>query len=118
MNDTFLLNKAFCCPSFQNNIGNAGQRGFSIIVSKKNDGIFFTLQMRAISFEDELKVKAKQSEVPAAALNISLSGSLMIKFCPSCGKRLNDLANANRRYFEDIALTHKCFEHDFGFLKI
>jgi len=102
----------FCCHAFENLVGNAGERGLAILVSEHSDGLKFALQMRAVAFEEEARLS--KEPMPTMPTHISLSGSMRIRFCPSCGKRLDELAAANPGKFEVLAAKHKRFQNEWG----
>lgn len=98
-----------CCYGLQNHMASAGQRGISILVFKvpDRDDIWFVLQSRGVAFEDEEKlgpIPAKLAPIPYS-INISTCG--VIKFCPNCGRRLQDLVEASREAFLRMAEEHK-----------
>ena len=108
MSDEFILNRAFCCPSLQNSIANAGERGFAILVSKDADGIIFVQEMRAITFADEAVYP--RTPMPDSPIKyMTLSGSMRINYCSTCGRRLQDLVKASPKFFEGLAEKHKQF---------
>lgn len=104
MKDTFEMNKAFCCPGFQNNIQAAGERGIAVLVVRTAEGIRFRLQSRGIAFEDESKIGPMPGS-PDIKINVSCSTGL--QFCPACGRRLQELVTAAPGFFDDLAEKHK-----------
>jgi hypothetical protein len=102
----------FCCNAFKNLIENAGERGLAVLVSEHLEGLKFALQMRAVAFTDEAGFS--QGPLPVTPTNISLSGSMRIRFCPSCGKRLEELVSEDIKLFEELAVKHKPFQNDWG----
>ena len=102
----------FCCPAFENLIGNAGERGLAVLVSQHSEGMKFALQMRAVAFTDEATLP--KEPLPTMPTNISLSGSMRIRYCPSCGRRLEELAAAESKVFEQLAAQHKPFQNEWG----
>jgi len=104
MKDTFILNKAFCCAGFQHRIEAAGKRGIAILVHKTAGGILFLLQSRGIAIEDGSKL-APMPGAPDMKINISFD--IGLQYCPWCGRRLQELAEASPRVFDDLSEKHK-----------
>lgn len=103
MKNEFALNKAFCCFGFQNSVSEAGRRGISLLVIKTSKGIGFRLQSRGIAFEDQDKLKA----VPNSPdIKINISSVVGLKFCPWCGRKLEELVKASPVTFEELADIH------------
>jgi len=107
----------YCCHTFENIVQNAGNRGFAILVRRlMSVGLMFELQERAIAFADEASMfKRSSSEQsswtmaqpsPASA---TLAASGIIRFCPFCGRRLEELIAADPKFFEELEAKHKPF---------
>lgn len=106
MSDVFKMKKTFCCPGFQHNIEAVGQRGIAIIVKNTTEGITFLLQSRGIAFEDEMKTRP----LPGASdMKINVSCTTGLLYCPACGRRLQELVDASRGAFEELAEKHRQF---------
>jgi hypothetical protein len=103
-----------CCHSLTNLIDNAGQRGLAVLVCKTDIGLRFLIQMRAVTHDDENNLK--QSPQPTLSLpeHVTLSGSMRIRYCPSCGKRLEDLAASEPDYFGKLADEHLSYQNEWG----
>ena len=101
-----------CCNVFNNLINNAGERGLAVLVSEDKDGVKFSVQMRAVSFADEGRLP--KGPWPLTLTNLTLSGSMRIRYCPACGKRLDDLATAAPQLFKELAAKHEPFQNDWG----
>lgn len=101
-----------CCNAFINLINNAGDRGFSVLVSEDKEGVMFAVQMRSVSFIDEKNLP--KGPWPTTLTNLTLSGSMRIRYCPSCGKLLNDLVVSDPKYFQELAAKHKVFQNNWG----
>jgi len=101
-----------CCHAFDNLILNAGERGFAVLVSENKDGVKFSLQMRAVSFADEGNLP--KGPLPTMPTHLTLSGSMRIRYCPSCGKRLDDLVTADTKSFKELAGKHAPFQNNWG----
>jgi len=98
----------FCCQAFENLIKNAGERGFSAVIENRPEGLKFSLQMRAVEFASEADFS--KVPLPEKPSHISLSGSMRIRYCPSCGKRLENLVAAKHQFFKELAVTHEPFK--------
>lgn len=101
-----------CCNAFENLIQCAGERGLAVLVCPTKDGMKFALQMRAIKLADE--VGFPKGPLPTGPTNLTLSGSMMIRYCPSCGKRLEDMVTANPKLFKELAIKHEQFRKTCG----
>jgi hypothetical protein len=99
----------YCCYGLQNDIANAGQRGLSILVFKvpDKDDIWFVLQSRGVAFDDEGKLGPIPAELTPIPYRINISTCGVIKYCPTCGRRLQDLAGASRDAFIALAEEHR-----------
>jgi len=96
----------FCCPGFQNSVANAGQRGVAALVKESVEGLVFVQQSRGIAFEDEGKIRPMPS-APDIKINVSCTTGL--RYCPACGRRLQELIEASPRAFQKLAEEHKKF---------
>lgn len=96
----------FCCPGFENSVRNAGQRGIAALAKRTCDGIVFVLQSRGIAFGDESQI-GPMPGFPDIMINVSCTTGL--RFCPWCGRRLQDLVEASPRVFEKLVQKHKKF---------
>ena len=106
----------FCCNCLQNYITSAGQRGASILVFKVPDKeeLRFVLQSRGVAFEDEGKLGPVPVETAPLPYSINVSHCGIIKYCPGCGRRLQDLVEASREPFLRLADEHRrYFPKDF-----
>jgi len=102
----------FCCHAFENLISNAGERGLAVLVCKTDAGFKFAVQARAVSFADESNV-AKPSCVTMPT-HVTLSESMRIRYCPSCGRKLAELVGIDPSQFEVLATTHRPFQNNWG----
>lgn len=72
----------WCCPAFEGHYGNAGERGFTILIGRDiEDQPQFLLQYRAVD-------KGMEGLVFSETL-LSLFADVQIQFCPWCGCKLN-----------------------------
>jgi hypothetical protein len=98
-----MLKKMFCCYPLQNVLSGAGERGLSAVVVSSPEGLIFMLQSRGIDFGTENKLGLIPSELE---LFVNSSASFPIKFCPFCGKRLEDLVSASLPEFQRLSEKH------------
>jgi hypothetical protein len=77
----------FCCNAFESNFKMAGTRGFGVfsIQSDKNEAAFI-VQNRAME---------AGAIAPTTGSPISLISEMYIRFCPWCGKELNQFYGVN-----------------------
>jgi hypothetical protein len=93
----------YCCQPFENAIGAAGGRGLAILVERTRKGIAFAMQSRGISHHDVDHLRPP----PVLATTINVSSESRIKYCPWCGRCLQDLALAAPSHFAQLAEQHK-----------
>ena|SRR6266516_3175506 len=93
-----------CCAGFKNLLDNAGQRGVAALAQHTNEGVGFLLQSRGVAYEDEPKLKPEPIDL---IINIACTSGL--RFCPACGRRLKEFADAWSEYFEQLAKEHEKF---------
>jgi hypothetical protein len=103
-----------CCHSLTNLIDNAGQRGLAVLVCITDQGLRFALQMRAVTADDENNMKNFPSPSFSLPEHITLSESLRIRHCPSCGQLLDALAASNPELFSKLAYEHRPYQNDWG----
>ena len=99
----------YCCNVLRNLVLNAGDRGFAVLLQYWAGEFRFALQMRAVTYEDEAKLKAEPSPCQLPVTNATLSASLFIKHCPACGFPLADLLARSKPEFENLAAQHVAF---------
>src|ERR1041385_3721788 len=74
----------WCCPGFGDTYGNAGHRGFSILIKKDDLGARFLIQSRAVEQTDQEQFHALlRTEFPVSS--VTETG---MRFCPWCGVNL------------------------------
>lgn len=103
-----------CCQSLTNLIDNAGQRGLAVLVCKTDMNFRFALQMRAVTVDDEKSMKKFPQPSLSLPEHVTLSESMRIRHCPSCGKRLDELAASDPSLFARLADEHRTFQNDWG----
>lgn len=78
----------FCCGAFESNFEMAGSRGFGVFsVQFDKDQVDFIVQCRAME---------PGAEAPVSKSPLSLIAEMYIRFCPWCGKRLDQFYGADR----------------------
>ena len=102
----------YCCCFFENLVRNAGDRGMAVIVGHIGESISFTLQFRAVAFDDMAKIPRKP--LPSFPEHVTLASGAMIRYCPSCGKRLSDLVDEKPDSFRHLAHEHSCYQDKIG----
>ncbi len=96
----------YCCPGFQHSVANAGRRGIAAHAKKVGAEVVFVLQSRGIAFDDECKIRPRPG---APDIMINLSCHMGLRYCPVCGRRLQELVAASPRAFLKLAENHKKF---------
>jgi len=102
----------YCCHAFENLIKNAGKRGHAVLVGRLKGEIFFSLQMRALDFPD--MGQASQLSKDTDIEYLTLTASMRIRYCPSCGTCLADIARANARSIKKLIPQHEPFQDNWG----
>lgn len=93
-----------CCPGFRNLLDEAGKRGLAVLARKRSDGIVFLLQSRGVAFDDEPKLRPVPLE-----LSINIASDIGLRYCPACGRKLQELVDKWPDYFEKLAKEHEKF---------
>jgi hypothetical protein len=93
-----------CCDRLESTIANAGQRGIAVVVRRVPAFFIYYLQSRAVTFGEEEKFVQERSEQ-----RVNLVYTMGIGFCPWCGRRLDDLAEAAPEVFAELARRHDAF---------
>lgn len=104
----------FCCHTFNNLVHNVGERGFAVLVFNSDVGLRFALQMRAVSATDEATMVKNRQPLPSLPEHVTLSGSMRIRHCPSCGKRLDELVATDPVFFAKLADEHRQYQNEWG----
>jgi len=94
----------YCCDGLRNDVSSAGERGIAILAYEVPEGVRFLLQSRGVAFEDEGKLRPFPIDVK---INIASAGG--VRFCPACGRKLQELVNESPEFFRDLANEHKKF---------
>ncbi|NJM37063.1 MAG: hypothetical protein HC845_03845 [Akkermansiaceae bacterium] len=101
-----------CCHLLTNLIDNAGQRGLAVLVCKTDAGLRFALQMRAVTADNENTMKKFPKSSFSLPENVTLSESLRIRHCPSCGTRLDELATKDPSLFARLADEQRLYQNN------
>lgn len=102
----------YCCHVFENLINSAGDSGLAILVARLNGEIFFVLQMRAMSYSDSKT--CDEIKIVPDDKHILLTQSMIIRYCPSCGKQLANIVSAHSEELEKLVLEHDPLQDDWG----
>ena len=93
-----------CCNRLESAVDNAGQRGIAVVIRRVPEFFIYYLQSRAVTFGEEARLVQQRLEQ-----RINLVYTMGIGFCPWCGKRLDDLAEALPELFNKLANQHEAF---------
>ena len=93
-----------CCDRLESAIANAGQRGIAVVVRRVPEFFIYYLQSRTVTFGEEERLVEQRLEQ-----RINLVYTMGIGFCPWCGRRLDDLADASPWVFDKLANEHEAF---------
>jgi hypothetical protein len=97
----------FCCVGLENLIGNAGQRGISVLVYERPGGFLFSLQGRAVTKDVETFLSQNPTPLPFEG-NMDISANIGLSYCPFCGTKLQTLiTSSTKKRFEALAEKHK-----------
>jgi hypothetical protein len=94
----------YCCDGFSNLIMAAGERGNAALAVEKRGRLYFLLQSRGVAFEDESKLRPASIEV-----TINIASCTGLRFCPFCGRKLEELIQDSPDFFENLAAHHEKF---------
>lgn len=91
-----------CCTGFKNLLSHAGERGNAVVVwIDSGRELRFLLQSRGISYEDEPKLKPAKMDVV-----INISAEIGMRYCPFCGRFLEELIKRHRDFYANLAKEH------------
>jgi hypothetical protein len=82
----------------------AGQRGIAALAFLVPDAVRFVLQSRGVAFEDEGILRPAPIDV---RINIACCSGL--RYCPHCGRKLEELVRESPEFFEKLAEDHSRF---------
>jgi hypothetical protein len=97
-----------CCDRLDSAIANAGHRGIAVVVRRVPEFFIYYLQSRAVTFGEEEPLVQQRMEQ-----RINLVYTMGVGFCPWCGTRLDDLAEALPGVFDNLANQHEAFVPEF-----
>lgn len=93
----------YCCTGFENLITCAGDRGNSAVAwHNENHELRFFLQSRGMAFGDETKVTPVDIDV-----KINISAETGMRYCPFCGRCLEELTRQHHSDFVGLAKQHE-----------
>jgi hypothetical protein len=98
------MSALLCCDRLQSSLANAGQRGIAVVVRRLPEFFIFYLQSRAVAFGEGEGLLHHRLEA-----RINLVSTVGIRFCPWCGRRLDDLAETEPAVFAELAKCHQPF---------
>jgi hypothetical protein len=97
----------FCCSGFECLVEAAGRDGFSALIVKDVERLFFAIHFRSLSDLEDEEYSRSQTSCKG---NIKLAGAFVASYCPFCGTRLAALIKpSNRDAFLRLAEKHKPF---------
>lgn len=80
------LENKFCCNGLKSKIKNTNKKGFSIVFNSNEPHLVFN---SIDSDSEEILVNIFKEKLLGEKLpSISLSGKIVISYCPFCGKKL------------------------------
>ncbi len=95
----------YCCTGFRNMLACAGERGNAIVVWVDSAGeLRFLHQSRGVAFEDEPRLKPAEMDVV-----INISAEVGMRYCPTCGRLLEELVAEHRDFYANLAKEHEKF---------
>lgn len=98
----------YCCDGFRNYLSCAGERGLAILACDTlSRHVGFLFQSRGLALGDERKWKP----VPIDVM-INVSAETGFRFCPFCGRNLDELVQESPEFFKELAVVHKKFLAD------
>ncbi len=93
----------YCCNGFSNMLACAGERGNAIVVWVDPAGhVRFLHQSRGVAFVDEPRLKPAEMDVI-----INISAEVGIRYCPTCGRLLEDLVAEHPDFYANLAKEHE-----------
>ena len=92
----------YCCSGFRNLLSCAGARGHAILACQVSAGdVGFLLQSRGLAFGDEVKLRPVDIDV-----KINISAEIGLRFCPFCGRNLEELVHEHPDFYVKMAKDH------------
>jgi hypothetical protein len=95
----------YCCDGFRNLVSLAGERGPAILARETSAGhLVFVLQSRGVAFEDISKLRPVPIDI-----KINVDAVIGLRFCPFCGRKLEELVQESADLIRELAGEHKKF---------
>jgi len=92
-----------CCTGLRNLLACAGERGMAAVVwLDSSSEPRLLLQSRGVSFDDQTKLRPADVDV-----KVNLSAEIGMRYCPFCGRLLEQLINDHREYYRKLAMEHE-----------
>jgi len=98
-----------CCPGFAGLLDNAGNNGLAALVEERNGRLSFTLQSRGLAHRHLEAVRAQGPDSNAPNVCWNISTSMILKYCPICGCRLERLIRRSPAKFHALFKQHEQF---------
>lgn len=92
----------YCCAAFDRLVANAGERGIAALVRRSQGRIYFVLQSRGVSYDDQKKLQPSPIKV-----TVNIASDTGLQCCPFCGRRLDELVKASPEAYEQLANKHR-----------
>ena len=95
----------YCCDGFRNLVSLAGERGPAILSRETSTGeVVFVLQSRGVAFDDVNRLRPVPIDI-----KINVDAVIGLRFCPFCGRKLEELVQDSPDLFRELAGEHKKF---------
>lgn len=96
------IREEFCCTGLRNLVACAGERGNAVVVWTDSRGEpRLLLQSRGVSYDDQSKLQPMDIDI-----TINLSAEVGMRYCPTCGRLIEDLVAENPEFFQELAKEH------------
>ena len=95
----------YCCTGLRNLLACAGDRGIAAVAWLDSScEPRLLLQSRGVSFDDQTKLRPADVDV-----TLNVSAEIGMRYCPFCGRLLEELISDNREHFRKLAKEHEKF---------
>lgn len=99
-----------CCIALESLMKGVAGRGISVLVRKHRNGFQLRLQFRSLSLID-MRLLRKNPIPINNSFDVSIGGSIVIRFCPFCGTDLERLIESDYDKFNTLAQNHQYADH-------